>query len=129
MKKFLSILPRWIPALLMMTVIFLFSSRTTTELPDFLGWDYVIKKTAHVVVYGLLALAFFFWFHFSPPYRRLAWLLALLYAATDEFHQSFVPGRHASVMDVLLFDNFGALFALWLYSRSGRRNEKDIHPQ
>jgi VanZ family protein len=126
MKKYLSILPRWIPALLMMIIIFLFSSRTTTELPNFLGWDYVIKKTAHVVVYGLLALAFFFWFHFLPQYQRLAWLLALLYAATDEFHQSFVPGRHASIMDVLVFDNFGALLALWLYSRLWRRNEEEI---
>jgi VanZ family protein len=53
----------------------------------------------------------------------LAWLLALIFSATDEFHQSFVPGRHASAFDVLVFDNFGAAFALWLYfMRWGKRD-------
>ncbi|MBK9782380.1 MAG: VanZ family protein [Anaerolineales bacterium] len=42
----------------------------------------------------------------------MAWLLAVLYSATDEFHQSFVPGRHAAVTDVLVFDSFGAMIAL-----------------
>ena len=116
MKKLPFILPRWIPALLIMMIIFLFSSRASDELPNFLGWDYVIKKSAHVIIYGLLAAAFFFAFHFAPKYRRTAWLLAILYAATDEFHQSFVSGRHSSVMDILIFDNFGALLALWLHA-------------
>jgi VanZ family protein len=125
MKNFLSILPRWIPALVMMIVIFLFSSRSTSELPNFLGWDYVIKKTAHIFEYGLLALTFLFAFRFEPKYRWVAWLLAVLYAATDEYHQSFVPGRHSSLMDVLLFDNIGAFTALWVYSVFGRSNEKE----
>lgn len=126
MKNFLSILPRWIPALVMMFLIFLFSSRSTAELPNFLGWDYVIKKTGHVIEYGLLALAFHFAFRFEPRYRWAAWLLAILYAATDEFHQSFVPGRHPSLVDVLLFDNIGAAAALWLYSTFMGSNEKEI---
>jgi VanZ family protein len=51
----------------------------------------------------------------------LAWLLAVLYAATDELHQSLVPGRHPSPVDVLLFDNVGALVGVWLYSLALRR--------
>jgi hypothetical protein len=116
MKKYLSILPRWIPALLTMVVIFLFSSRTGTELPNFLSWDYAVKKASHAIGYGLLAASFFFALRFAPRYRWLAWLLAILYSATDEFHQSFVPGRHASFVDIFVFDNFGALIALWLSS-------------
>ncbi|MBI1854398.1 MAG: VanZ family protein, partial [Chloroflexi bacterium] len=38
-------------------------------------------------------------------------------ALTDEFHQSFVAGRHPSMVDVFLFDGGGAMLALWI----GRR--------
>jgi VanZ family protein len=124
MKKFLSILPRWIPALIMMGLIFLFSSQPAGKFPHFAGWDYVIRKTGHVVGYGLLALCFFFAFHFQSKYRWLAWLLAILYAATDEFHQSFVPSRQPSLTDILLFDNIGALATLWLYSMFGWKSKR-----
>jgi VanZ family protein len=116
MKKFPSILPRWIPALVMMGLIFWFSAQPSGKFPE-LPLDYVIKKTGHVLGYGLLALCFFFALRFEPKYRWVAWMLAILYSATDEFHQSFVPGRHPSLFDILFFDNFGALLALWFYSR------------
>ena len=50
---------------------------------------------------------------------RLALLLVALYAATDEFHQLFVPSREAAVHDVLLDTLGGAigLFALWWVGR------------
>ncbi len=78
-----------------------------------------MKKTSHAVGYGLLSLAYFYALRFAPKRRWVAWLLAVLYSATDEFHQSFVPGRHASAVDVLVFDNIGALMALWLHSKFG----------
>jgi VanZ family protein len=114
MYKLKQILPRWLPALVMMSVIFLFSSQPSEKLPD-LGWaDRVFKKGGHVLGYGLLALSY--WNGFSWDRRKLplAWLFAVLYAATDEFHQSFVAGRSPSIWDVLVFDNLGALTALWL---------------
>jgi VanZ family protein len=114
-KKFLSIVPRWLPAFFLMVVIFAFSSQPGDKLPNFLSWDYVIKKTGHAIGYGFLALSYFHFLKYDGKYYWLAWLLALFFSATDEFHQSFVPGRHASAFDVLVFDNLGAMVVLWLY--------------
>jgi len=126
MKKILDIVPRWLPALLMMITIFTFSSRTSNELPNFGGWDYFVKKSAHGIGYGLLALSYL---HALPKQNyKLAWLLTLLYSASDEFHQSFVAGRHAAITDVLVFDNLGALITLFLYQRFyGAGYEKEIY--
>ncbi len=64
--------------------------------------------------YGLLALAYWYGLGFKRNRSWLAWLMAVLYAATDEFHQAFVPGRHPSPVDVLLFDGGGAAILLWI---------------
>jgi VanZ family protein len=107
------VLGRWCPAFLVMAAIFAFSSRPSDELPNFYFFDYLVKKGGHMTGYGLLAASYLYAFN-----RRdrnsffLAWLLAVLYAFTDEYHQSFVPSRHPSIWDVILFDNFGAMIAL-----------------
>jgi hypothetical protein len=121
MKKFLDIVPRWLPSLFMMAAIFAFSSRTSTELPSFGGWDYFVKKSAHGIGYGLLALSYLR----ALPGRnyKLAWFLAVLYSLTDEFHQSFVPGRRASLIDVFVFDNVGALITLYVHYRWRKKTE------
>ncbi len=62
--------------------------------------------------YGLLALADWRGVGFERGKKWLAWGLAICYAITDEFHQSFVPGRHPSFFDVLVFDNLGAILGL-----------------
>ena len=76
--------------------------------------------------FGLLAL--FHWYAFAWAGRRrwLAWVLALAYAFTDELHQSYVPGRHSSLWDVLIFDNFGALITLWLADKHLKQNRPEI---
>ena len=102
------------PAIVIMTIIFLFSAQPSDRLPDFDWADRIIKKGAHMVEYGLLALAYWHAYAWAGSKRQLAWVLAFLYAMTDEFHQSFVPGRYPSMWDVLIFDNFGALISLWL---------------
>jgi VanZ family protein len=112
-KKY--ILP-WGPALLMMAVIFLFSSTPSKELPDFGLLDLVIKKGAHMIGYGLLAAAYWYGFVFDRRRWWLALLFAILYAISDEFHQSFVPGRHPSWVDALIFDGSGAAAALGMIS-------------
>jgi len=68
--------------------------------------------------YAILAWSYWYALGRQPNQRWLAWLLAILYAATDEIHQSYVPGRYPSVWDVLIFDNLGALISLWIANRT-----------
>ena len=56
-----------------------------------------------------------------PNKRWLAWLFALLYAVTDEYHQSFVTGRYPSAWDVFVFDNLGALIALGITGKQKKQ--------
>jgi hypothetical protein len=115
-------LGRWCPAFLMMAAIFAFSSRPSEDLPNFYLFDYLVKKAGHMIGYGLLALSYLYAFN-----RRdnksifIAWLLTVLYALTDEYHQSFVASRHSSIWDVVLFDNFGAILALAFASWKNKR--------
>jgi VanZ family protein len=118
LKSFLSY---WGPALLMMSVIFGFSSISSTEMLNFGLLDYLVKKGGHALGYGLLGLSYLRglkgdsdmldrrWFY-------LAWGMACLYSVTDEFHQSFVPGRNPAVTDVMI-DAIGAALALFLAKR------------
>ena len=116
---------KWLPALLTMGIIFWFSSQLSTELPNFDWADKIVKKSGHVLEYAIVAYWYWHALGMEKDRRRLAWLLAVLYAVTDEFHQSFVPGRYPSVWDVLIFDNFGALIGLWLADRHLKQKRSD----
>jgi VanZ family protein len=97
----------------MMGIIFWWS--TQTVLPGsaamLVWWDFVIKKIAHLFEYGLL----FFSLQRALNWNKLfdqkkylyVFLWVLLYAMSDELHQSFTPGRHAKIDDVG-FDMLGA---------------------
>lgn len=158
MSKHREALFRWLPLVAWMTVVFLFSSdafsvpRTSRFLGPFFRWllpnalpetidvcIFAVRKMAHAWEYAVLALlawralgrteidGFRPW-TWSRAGR--AWLIAAVYAASDEWHQSFVPSRGAAVVDVLI-DATGAATALALLalvagvlrSRTGRRAE------
>lgn len=85
-----------------------------------------VRKAAHVTEYAVLALLFLRGLRARQEPRSQSWswpqagravLLVLLYAATDEFHQAFVPSREASVIDVLIDTSGGLLgvLLLWLF--------------
>jgi hypothetical protein len=113
----------WLPAVLMMLTIFGFSSIPSSEMPNFGPGDLVVKKGGHMLGYGLLALAYWLGLRFDKRRWWLALLMAVIYAASDEFHQSFVPGRQPSWVDALIIDGSGAATALGLvYWRRGKRN-------
>jgi len=73
----------------------------------------IIRKAAHLLSFGLLALTIR---NAIYPYRWTypgAWLLATLYGASDEVHQIFVPGRTPLLSDVMI-DSLGAFLALYI---------------
>ena len=120
---------RWVPAFILMVIIFTLSSLPGDSLPYFGFWDVLLKKGGHALGYGLLGLAYF-----SALPRRLSfgyrWFLALfmavLFALSDEFHQSFVVGRASSIGDVVI-DGFGAALALMIAAPySSNSNSKSI---
>ena len=78
---------------------------------------YFVRKAAHMTEYFLLALSLQLplsaWFsrQLAPKLRVLTGFAAtVLFAALDEFHQSFVPGRSGNFTDVCI-DSTGALIA------------------
>ena len=90
--------------------------------------EFCVRKTGHLTEYGVLALLL--WRAMRKPVQRdlrpwswhiarLAWLGTILYAATDELHQLFVPTRQSMVEDVGI-DALGAGLALLLLWTIGR---------
>lgn len=105
---------RWLPALALMAAIFSFSSIPSREMPSFGFWDTLVKKGGHMFGYGMLALSFWYALGWERKRLWLALVLSLAYAISDEFHQSFVPGRHPSWLDALLIDPAGSILFLGL---------------
>jgi VanZ family protein len=105
-SRFRKVLSLWLPVVLWAAVIFALSS--IPSLNSGLGvWDLILRKLAHAGEYALLAALLFraitrFW-----P----AFLVAVAYAVSDEFHQHFVRGRAGTPRDVAV-DAGGALLGL-----------------
>jgi VanZ family protein len=105
---------RWLPAILWMAVIYYLSSRPDLPRPQSDTANFVLRKSAHFATYLLLALLYLRGLGGVDRRRRLiALLLAALFAASDEYHQSWTPGREARVRDVLI-DIAGAITGLLL---------------
>ncbi len=113
---------KFLPALLMMLAIFLFSARPGDVVPMSL-FQKIVYKAGHVIGYAILTMSYWRAFDFKDKRRWGVWLLAVLYAVTDEYHQSFVPGRHSTAFDVLVYDNIGAFSSLWLASRFAKQKQ------
>ena len=79
-----------------------------------------VRKASHLFAFGTLG-ALAAWALPGASWRTAAaWAFATLYAASDEFHQSFVPGRTAEVWDVFL-DSAGALLFILVATAAARR--------
>src|SRR5207244_4719609 len=73
-------------------------------------------KLAHLMAFGLLALLARWAFDGLPRPMLLAIALVSVFGATDEWHQSFTPGRRAAWDDWVL-DTASAALALYVWSR------------
>ncbi|HUQ02825.1 MAG TPA: VanZ family protein [Kofleriaceae bacterium] len=105
-------------AVALMIALFALSAQSQLSVPG--GFDFG-DKIVHAAVYGLLAQ--FYALTAERSSRRVtlyAILGAVAYGVTDELHQSFVPGRDASVFDLVadaVGATLGALFIAWYSAR------------
>jgi len=101
----------------MMLIFFLSSQPSLPAVLFFSGADLLL----HAVFYAILCV--FLARSFTDPRIRnwnrviLLTVLVTAYGITDEFHQSFVPGRDASIWDVLADNVGGFLAAVMLFWR------------
>lgn len=96
----------WGPVVLWMGVIFYFSSRARIAVSDEYTLNFLFFKTLHVIEYGIL-----FFFSYRATYnlekdKRMAAVYAacitILYAITDEIHQTYIPSREGTFRDVFI---------------------------
>ncbi len=135
----------WLAVAIWAAVIFVLSATPNLRVAEAADLDFVLRKAGHMAAFGILAVLVWQALISTPrrgrlistprwgslilmsPWRAvvLSWVLTLAYAASDEFHQSFTAGRHASGVDVGI-DSAGAAIALvavvvWLHWRVRRR--------
>ncbi|WP_462410370.1 VanZ family protein [Neobacillus sp. Marseille-QA0830] len=82
----------------------------------------VVRKSTHFLAFGILAFLLFKSLEAKRFSYILAWGMTSFYAMTDEYHQSFMPGRVASFRDVLI-DSFGAFILLTIIYFVNRRKK------
>lgn len=119
----------WVAAVAWMAVIFVLSSQPDSDLAGGRRLDFGVYKLAHLVVFSVLGVLV------AGATRHLntaraawwAWVLAVLYAISDEIHQSFVPGRSPLVTDVAI-DSIGALLGIFIYLWPGNIREGRVGP-
>ena len=115
--------------ILWMSLIYYFSSLPAGSTgPDTLLFK-IISKASHFVIFGILSVLYLFSLKWKkslqdtgPGIFILSLLMAVMYAVTDEYHQSFISGRYPGAADVLL-DSAGALaFLATVYKFSHGKN-------
>ena len=114
-----------VPPLLAMGVIFLLSAQTSDPV-DRAWWDVLVRKLAHFTEYAVLTVLW--WRALRGLGARfplaIAMAISLGYAATDEFHQTFVDGRRGTPVDVLI-DSAGIAIAATAIAVLGLRSPAD----
>ena len=112
----MKLLKYWLPPILWGLIIFSFSSLQVGSSNEIYWKDFVIKKTAHIVEYSILAVLLYRAMIGSDIEKKKAIIFAILivslYGFTDEFHQSFTPGREPRIRDVIIDTIGGALGVL-----------------
>jgi VanZ family protein len=92
----------WFPVVAWAALIFGLSS-----IPDLGtglgGWDLALRKAAHFAEYAILgALLARALYNTMTGWAWIAWVAGAVYAASDELHQHFVPGRQGSPVDLAI---------------------------
>lgn len=108
----------WIPVIVWMSGIFLLSSRQSIGISEEKMVNFIVFKLLHILEYGILYVLLFRAIHSiknalnSEQKLFVAFLIAVIFAATDEIHQTFVPTREGAARDVII-DTIGIVTA-WI---------------
>jgi len=116
--------------IVVMGIIFLLSHTPGNNLPS-LGHN--LDKVCHAIAYGTLAASILYALPSTNGKKSFSLLgpgvifICFLYGLTDEFHQSFIPGRSPSWLDIAA-DTTGAALVVfirnrWRHRASGRRGK------
>ena len=120
----------YLPPLMLMGLIFISSSipmDKNANVPEFIiSLDPTLQNLLHIPVFGLLA---FLWLKsftkhsiLTPTKVIITLIITILFGCLDEFHQTFVPGRYGSLIDILL--NFVGIFMGILFFSFYRSRKK-----
>ena len=115
---------RYGPPAAVMALIFALSA--TPDLSTGLGgWDLVLRKIAHVTIFAMLWLTL----ARATDWRRpvATTIVTLLYAGSDEWHQTFVAGRHGTPVDVAI-DAIGMGLAALAWTLAARKRGRPGPP-
>jgi VanZ family protein len=106
----------WLPVVLYAGLIFYFSSLEQIALPSIPFVDKILHLAEYSILGFLLARAIKITYQFKDIKKLYSLVIAIafIYGLSDEFHQSFVPGRTASFWDVIS-DAAGGLIGAFIY--------------
>ncbi|HUV71570.1 MAG TPA: VanZ family protein, partial [Clostridia bacterium] len=105
----------WLPPFFWISLIFLLSSFPKLQISEGLA-DLILRKLAHMFEYGVLYLLIYRVFKRTSSLSKnkllfISLFLTILYAVSDEYHQTFVPGRCGNLTDISI-DSTGAVLGL-----------------
>lgn len=112
-NPFIRFIKFWLPVIIYAIFIFYISSIPGGNLPSLFRFQDVFGHLLEYMVFGILIRRAVKAYYPGMVYgTRLCWVLviALAYAATDELHQSFIPGRTPSFVDIA-YDGLGVVLA------------------
>ncbi len=113
MTNFRVLLKKWLPALIIMGIIFGISSIHGQIIKESGLGSEGIHVNGHFILYFFLLFAYYK----ATNDLLVSILLSFMFALSDEYHQSFVPERSASLKDIIV-DSLGIILAgviLWKY--------------
>jgi hypothetical protein len=109
---------KYISLVLWLVAIYFLSSKSLEIFAATDIWAFIIRKLAHMFEFAVLTYLIFRILSQTEK-RHVSWNLfwsfafTVMYAISDEYHQSFITGRTGTYRDVII-DSVGGVIALWL---------------
>ena len=122
MKKLKIFTLYWLPVFIVMAIIFMLSSRQSINVSPTKAVNFSIFKTLHILEFAFLYFVLFRAFRKSLKKQNqgksyiYALIASLVYAVSDEIHQSFTPTREPSIRDIT-FDAIG-IYLMFQYTKN-----------